>query len=96
MGGVEASDIVKRLYPDAYRATHKRRVRPIPASEPQGSLTIGGQVGLDHRLGKCCSPAVGRSVVGYITRAKGVTVHLASCSNLKSADKERLLEAVWN
>jgi GTP pyrophosphokinase len=36
-------------------------------------------------------------VVGYITRGRGVTVHRADCSNVKSgSDKERLVEVDWD
>lgn len=98
MGGVDAADIVRRLYPEAYRPPQqrtKRRTRPVHAAEVS-HLVIGGQVGLDHRIGKCCSPAQSEAVVGYITRARGVTVHSTTCTNLKQADKERLLDANWN
>jgi GTP pyrophosphokinase len=96
MGGIDPADVVRRLFPDAYRAPKKRSAKQAPQrDEPVGRLTIGGQIGLEHRLGKCCAPRNGQSVVGYITRAKGVTVHATSCANLKAADPERLLEAVW-
>lgn len=97
MGGIDPADIIRKLFPDAYRAPRKRRrKRTVVSDVPVGQLTIGGQVGLGHRIGKCCSPSAGQAVVGYITRAQGVTVHATGCANLKSADDERLLEAVWN
>ncbi len=59
-------------------------------------IQIEGQRGLLYKLGKCCSPKASQNVQGYITRAKGVTVHLTSCKNIKSADHQRLLKAEWN
>lgn len=97
MGGIDPSDIVRKLFPDAYRAPRtRRRKRSVQTDIPVARLTIGGQVGLEHRIGKCCSPAIGQAVVGYITRAKGVTVHATECANIKNADSERLLEAIWS
>ncbi len=60
-----------------------------------GSLTIDGQRGLAYKLGKCCSPATGTPVLGYLTLTRGVTVHAHTCVNIKTADKRRLLDAHW-
>ncbi|HXV26481.1 MAG TPA: RelA/SpoT family protein [Candidatus Paceibacterota bacterium] len=98
MGDLDAADVAKRLYPDAFRAERKRtgRSAPAPSAARPGTLVIGGQAGLEHKLGRCCSPAAGTMVVGYITRSKGVTVHLTSCANIRNAEKNRLLEAAWS
>src|SRR5437016_377102 len=32
---------------------------------------------------RCCNPIRGESVVGYVTRGKGVAVHAANCSNVE-------------
>jgi guanosine-3',5'-bis(diphosphate) 3'-pyrophosphohydrolase len=48
------------------------------------------------RFGKCCQPVPGDSIVGYITRGFGVTVHRAGCPNALKTNPERLIEVDWD
>jgi len=55
--------------------------------------------GLDDvvvRMGRCCNPIPGDSVVGYITRGRGITVHTAGCSRADSNDIGRNVNVEWN
>jgi GTP diphosphokinase / guanosine-3',5'-bis(diphosphate) 3'-diphosphatase len=47
---------------------------------------------------RCCNPIRGESIVGYITRGKGVSVHSASCSNVTNLlyDPERRIDVEWD
>src|SRR3989441_1828544 len=46
---------------------------------------------------RCCNPIRGESVVGYVTRGKGVAVHAANCSNVVALmyEPERKIEVEW-
>ncbi len=48
------------------------------------------------RFAKCCSPLPGDSIVGFITRGRGVTVHNAYCSRVLESDPERRVEVEWD
>ena len=48
------------------------------------------------RFSKCCSPVPGDKIVGYISRGRGITIHLADCPTVKQLEKERLVEAEWS
>ena len=37
----------------------------------------------------------GERVVGFISRGRGVTVHLQNCKHIVNADSERLIEVSW-
>ena len=55
--------------------------------------------GVVIRFGKCCNPLPGDSVVGYITRGRGVSIHRSDCVNVKeyeTNEPERLVEAAWD
>ena len=60
------------------------------------SVEVLGVGDLLTNLAKCCSPLPGDDIVGYITRAKGITVHQLGCENIqKEQDRERVVEVNW-
>jgi GTP pyrophosphokinase len=46
---------------------------------------------------KCCNPVRGESIIGYITRGKGIAVHAKHCSNVQNLlyDADRRIEVEW-
>jgi GTP pyrophosphokinase len=47
-------------------------------------------------LARCCRPVPGDPIIGYVTRARGVTVHRTDCTNvINSTEPERLVDAEW-
>ena len=90
---------------------HKRlqdALRPPPvvtpvveALAPRKARASGGGVlvvGVDKLLtvpAKCCKPAPPEPIIGFVSRGRGVTVHRASCSNVKRLDPERIVVAEW-
>ena len=76
-------------------------VQPIPTTAAQPPATgkevsVLGVSGLLTARARCCSPAPGDPIVGYVTRGRGVTIHRRDCPNvLRVADKERLIQVSW-
>jgi GTP pyrophosphokinase len=71
---------------------------PMPTStgERMGGVRVNGVGDLFTRLARCCNPVPGDSVVGFITRGRGVTVHRDDCSSVLNEDEpERLVEVQW-
>jgi len=66
-----------------------------PTRPPRGVRVLG--VGdLLTRIARCCSPLPGDEIVGYITRAAGVTIHRKTCANITHEDEpERLVPVTW-
>lgn len=70
--------------------------RLAPAMEGGPGLRVTGVGNLLTTMARCCNPVPGDQIVGYITRARGVTVHRADCPNvLNEAEQERLVEVDW-
>jgi len=65
-------------------------------SSKANSVIIKGYDDLLIRFSKCCSPVPGDKIVGYISRGRGITIHLADCHAVKTLEKERLVEAEWS
>lgn len=47
------------------------------------------------RFARCCNPLPGEAITGFITRGRGVTVHLAGCPHALATDPQRRVPVVW-
>jgi len=110
-GGISASKIVSRLR-DEYRKTLKPEElneeldQEIFAKQdrdkkkksvPENGVIVKGIDNCLVRLSRCCNPVPGDSIIGYITRGRGVSVHRSDCTNVSAArgEDERLIEVRW-
>jgi len=61
------------------------------------AITVKGQGDMLVYRARCCNPIRGESIVGYITRGKGVAVHSVSCPNVTNLlyEPERRIEVEW-
>ena len=76
----------------APRVSKRRRKR-------SGDVRISGVGDLLTQVAQCCRPLPNDSIVGYITRGRGVSIHRADCRNvLNVADSERarLVDVAWS
>jgi GTP pyrophosphokinase len=100
------SHLVKDLGPQEVDDEVEEEVLPLrdisskPRSHKDGTPAIAVK-GVDDiwvKLAKCCTPVPGDPIVGFITRAQGVSVHRADCENLldlKKHQPERIVEVSW-
>lgn len=66
------------------------------ATTATDSVVILGLRGLLTNFGRCCNPAPGDDIVGYITRGRGATIHRQDCPNImRIKDRERLVKVSW-
>jgi guanosine-3',5'-bis(diphosphate) 3'-pyrophosphohydrolase len=63
---------------------------------PTGGVRISGIEDVLVRYGRCCNPVPGDSIVGFITRGRGVTVHTAACDKVLGVDPERRVDVAWD
>lgn len=62
----------------------------------QNGVLVKGEAGLMVHLAKCCNPVPGDSILGYVTRGRGVSVHRADCPNaVNFGDIDRLVDVEW-
>jgi GTP pyrophosphokinase len=67
-----------------------------PVTFGDDAVSVLGLKGLLTTLARCCKPAPGDEIVGYITRGRGATIHRSDCPNiLRIRDRERLARVSW-
>jgi guanosine-3',5'-bis(diphosphate) 3'-pyrophosphohydrolase len=48
------------------------------------------------RMARCCNPIPGDSIVGFITRGRGITVHKVGCNRVDAETLLRTIRVSWN
>jgi guanosine-3',5'-bis(diphosphate) 3'-pyrophosphohydrolase len=95
-GAIGAQQVVMRL--GVVDDTQLALPTLAPAALPvrTGGVRVKGVGDLLVRFAKCCHPIPGDPIVGFITRGKGVTVHLQSCPTvINEREIGRLIEVEW-
>lgn len=67
----------------------------VKKKKPKTGVTVKGVDDILIKFGKCCQPVPGDSIIGYITRGYGVTVHRTSCVNAMKISPERQIDVEW-
>ena len=86
----DPSDVVKRSPSALERIADKIR-------KSNRGVTIGGVDNLMVRYSQCCQPVPGDSVIGYITRGRGISIHRTDCPNVLNLDNDpgRRVDIEW-
>ena len=59
------------------------------------AVIVSGVGDMLVRFARCCNPLPGEAITGFITRGRGVTVHLAGCPHALATDPQRRVPVVW-
>ena len=82
---------------DALLITKERFFSPEPLS--QGAITLDGSENASVKFATCCRPIPGDSILGYLGRGEGLTIHIAQCpvvKRLQHKDAERFIVVEWS
>ena len=65
-----------------------------------GGIIVDGERGCLVKLARCCNPLPGDSIIGFITKGYGISIHKADCPNVQNGKSnpeyaERWKEAYW-
>ena len=72
------------------------RPKTEPGEQSHDTVTVLGLKGLLTTMARCCTPAPGDDIIGYITRGRGATIHRVDCPNmLRIRERERLVRVSW-
>ena len=113
-GGISMSKVSGKLH-DEFEKT-VAAVEPEPRAEitakdiktvsapknvkSAGGIVIDGEFGCQVKFAKCCNPLPGDSVVGFVTKGYGISVHKHDCPNYLNMasipeNADRLVDAHW-
>jgi GTP diphosphokinase / guanosine-3',5'-bis(diphosphate) 3'-diphosphatase len=100
-GKLSVSKVVTKVAPkDATEQKEtKSALQKIFASanrKPGAAITVKGLEDILVRFARCCNPVPGDSVVGFITRGRGISVHARKCPKIFDSDPHRLVDIEWD
>ncbi|MCU1296419.1 MAG: (p)ppGpp synthetase pyrophosphokinae, SpoT/RelA, partial [Acidobacteriaceae bacterium] len=105
-GKYSARQVLAKLAPTASEpvadtqdtsGTFSSVVRRVFGGDNNNAIRVKGHGDLLVYRAKCCNPIRGESVVGYVTRGKGVAVHSLNCPNVVNLmyEPERRIDVEW-
>ena len=101
--GVALSRVIAKVKDEAARlkaAEAKEAKLAAQAQKPRKSIANSGVIveGLDNcmvKFAKCCTPVPGDSIIGFVTRGFGVSVHRQDCANAKASARNPGEDGRW-
>ena len=102
-GGVALSRVIAKVKDEAARlkaAEAKEAKLAAQAQKPRKSIANTGVIvqGLDNckvKFAKFCTPVPGDSIIGFVTRGFGVSVHRQDCANAKASVRNHGEDGRW-
>ena len=75
-------------------------VQTVKRKKSSGGVVVDGVDGLSVKFSKCCNPLPGDSIIGFITKGYGISIHKQDCPNVISGLKNpayinRWMNARW-
>ncbi len=98
-GLLGAENIAQKCAPIEVLKKEESVKRAPPPLSKEGSVSHIKVRGLDDILvhhAKCCNPLKGDSIIGFVTRGRGVTIHRANCAKMLASDPQRKIEVSWD
>src|SRR5271157_221296 len=100
-GRLSPKVVITKLVPPQEREKAKaalaeeKHVRKEHGTTKSG-VRVQGLADVMVNFAKCCNPLPGDSIMGFITRGRGVTIHKEDCVNLQTTDSKRIVEVSWD
>lgn len=73
----------------------KTKDKIVSAPLVKDDIIVSGIDNIKVNIASCCKPVCNDSIVGYITKGNGITVHRINCPNISDLE-ERIIDVRWN
>ncbi len=95
--------LTKVLRPEELKLYRGEKTPQIPGERPAkearkaagGGVVVSGLGDVMVRFAHCCNPLPGERITGFITRGRGVTIHVVGCPRALETDPQRRVPVVW-
>ncbi|MDO4431947.1 MAG: bifunctional (p)ppGpp synthetase/guanosine-3',5'-bis(diphosphate) 3'-pyrophosphohydrolase [Aerococcaceae bacterium] len=80
------------------RSNKQEKTSPtVQKIQHENGVIVRGVNNLMIRLSRCCNPVPGDSIIGYVTRGRGISVHRKDCPNLQGETDlmQRTMAVEW-
>ena len=100
-GRLSPKVVITKLVPPQEREkakaalTEEKQVKRERGATKSG-VRVQGLADVMVNFAKCCNPLPGDSILGFITRGRGVTIHKEDCINLQTTDSKRIVDVSWD
>ncbi len=101
-GKIQPRNILKKVFPkkfagdaDSIVVTEKPAAQQVKTVGRKGNIAVDGVDNILVRMARCCQPLAGESIIGFVTRGRGVSVHRSSCSRALDLDPARRISVSW-
>ena len=113
-GGIVLSKVETKIRDEYDKLFKDKEIKetPFPVIEPTstnfkrkrkstGGVIVDGEEGCAVKFAKCCNPLPGESIIGFITKGYGISIHKSDCPNVKMAysheeNATRFVKAEWD
>jgi len=101
-GNIGLMVVVRALAPDVNFDQRNDEESPLQAfmnrirRRSSSPVLVGGEQDVLVGYARCCNPLPGEPVAGFITRGRGITIHLATCPQLLASEPERKIAVEWD
>ena len=108
-GGLTVSKISVKLrdefdrlvsVPEPPKPVEADKIALKPGKKNKGGVIVDGVEGCEVKFARCCNPLPGDSIVGFITKGYGISIHKSDCPNVilgesNPENKDRFVSAHW-
>ena len=106
-GKISVHQVIAKLIPEEKILEKKKREeskfrkiveKVTKRTSEKGSIKVKGVDDILIRFGRCCNPIPGDDIIGFITRGRGISVHIRKCASIEEIeyDPDRRIDVEWD
>jgi guanosine-3',5'-bis(diphosphate) 3'-pyrophosphohydrolase len=87
--------VLGKIIPENEKPGKLKQIISSIKRSKDSAIKIQGVDGMVVRFAQCCNPIPGDKIFGFITRGRGLTIHVDDCPNIHTYDEQRRIKVSW-